>query len=179
MSFAKELLLSDIKYSAWSNHRLLEACSTYPAEELTRSLRLPHTSILATLRHIYDAERVWLDGVSTADLGHYLLPQDPAPELSLDALKQSWPKLWDAYHQWIQEQSEDSLGTDILVQLPDSTPPLARWKILRHMLDHSQFHRGQIVATIRALGHCPPAINRMDYFLSGDIEKQNITGVLT
>jgi uncharacterized damage-inducible protein DinB len=168
MSFAKQLLLTDINYSVWSNRHLLEACSTYPAEELVRDLRLPHTSILSTLQHVYDAERVWLDGIRTIDLGRYLLPQGPAPALSLDALKQSWPELWDAYHQWIQVQSEASLGTDIVVQLPDSMPKLARWKILRHLLDHSQFHRGQIVATIRALGHCPPAINRMDYFLRGD-----------
>jgi uncharacterized damage-inducible protein DinB len=168
MSFAKQLLLTDIDYSAWSNHRLLEACSTYPAEELVHDLRLPHTSILSTLQHVYDAEKVWLDGIRTTDLGHYLLPQDPAPALSLNALKQSWPELWEAYHQWIQVQSEGSLGTDILVQLPGSMPKLARWKILRHLLDHSQFHRGQIVATIRALGHCPPAINRMDYFLRED-----------
>jgi uncharacterized damage-inducible protein DinB len=168
MSFARQLLLSDIAYSAWANQRLLDGCSVFTAEELERDLRLSHTSILATLRHFYDGERVWLPCLrDTPDLGSFLLPQDPAPALSLDALKQSWPKLWDGYHRWLQNQSETSLAVELMVQLPDAQPHLSRWKILRHVLDHSQFHRGQVVAMIRALGYCPPAINRMDYWQVG------------
>jgi uncharacterized damage-inducible protein DinB len=85
--------------------------------------------------------------------------------LSFDALKQNWPKLWDSYSHWFEGQSESTLGVELIVQLPDKEPHLPRWKILRHVLDHSQFHRGQIVAMIRSLGYCPPAINRMDYLL--------------
>jgi uncharacterized damage-inducible protein DinB len=146
---------------------LLDACSALTSEELERDLRISHTSILSTLRHIYDGERVWLLCLrDTPDPGAYLLPQGRAPELSLDALTQSWLKLWDGYRRWLQGQSEISLGVELIVQLPGSEPRLSRWKILRHVLDHSTFHRGQVVGIIRALGHCPPTINRMDYFLA-------------
>jgi uncharacterized damage-inducible protein DinB len=166
MTFAQQLLLSDIHYSAWANQCLLDGCSAFTAEELERDLRLSHTSILATLRHTCDGERVWLDCLrDTPDRGTYLLPQTGAPTLSFDALKQNWPKLWDSYSHWFEGQSESTLGVELLVQLPDKEPHLPRWKILRHVLDHSQFHRGQIVAMIRSLGYCPPAINRMDYLL--------------
>ena len=163
MSSAAELLLSDINYSAWADQRLLEASSSLSAAELQCDLRLSHSSILATLRHIYDGERVWLDGIrDTPDGQIYVLPQTLAPELSLHALKEQWPKLWNGYRQWIRGRS--GLDSEIIVQLPDKAPRFSRGKILRHTLDHSQFHRGQIVAMFRALGHCPPAINRMDYF---------------
>ena len=169
MSFAKHLLLSDIAYSAWANQCLLDGCSAFTGEELERDLRVSHTSILATLRHFYDGERVWLPSLrDTPDLGTFLLPQGSAPALSLDVLKQSWSKLWYDYRHWLQNQSESSLGVELTVQMPGSGPRLPRWKILRHVLDHSQFHRGQVVAMIRALGHCPPAINRMDYWLANE-----------
>src|ERR1041385_2070738 len=89
MSSAGDLLLSDINYSAWANQCLLEGCSSVSANELQQDLRLSHTNIIATLRHIYDSERVWLDSIrDTPDGEVYVLPQGPAPELSLDALKQ-------------------------------------------------------------------------------------------
>jgi len=134
MSFAKQLLLSDINYSAWANQCLLDSCSTFTAEELERDLRLSHSSIIATLRHFYDGERVWLPSLQeTPDLGTFLLPQDSPPALSLDALKQSWPKLWDSYRLWLQDQSEATLGVELMVQMPGRESRLPRWKILRHI----------------------------------------------
>jgi uncharacterized damage-inducible protein DinB len=184
MASAKPLLLADIGYSAWANQRLLEASSALAAEELERDLGVSHSNILATLRHICDGEKVWLDCLSTTKEGaSWRLPTGPAPQPSLDELKQIWPPLWDGYRRWLSglcgqsvpeagvsgnELYEAGLGVELIVQLPDgSAPRLARWKILRHVLDHSTFHRGQVIGMIRSLGHTPPAINRMDYWLVG------------
>jgi uncharacterized damage-inducible protein DinB len=68
---------------------------------------------------------------------------------------------------------ESALSVELIIQLPgDIGPSLPRWQILRHVLEHSTFHRGQIIAMIRALGHQPPAINRMDYYLTGELAMQ-------
>jgi uncharacterized damage-inducible protein DinB len=89
VSLAKQLLLTDLRRSAWADQRLLEGCAALTAEELEHDFRISHTNILATLRHFYDGERVWLDCLwTTADLGTWRLPQGSAPELSLDALRQ-------------------------------------------------------------------------------------------
>ncbi len=170
MTLGKELLISDVSYSAWADRRLLDACPTLTAEELDRDLRVSHTSILDTLRHICDGEKVWLDCLATtADLGSWRLPQGQAPELSLDELRQEWPHLWDGYRRWIENVSENSLSIEVTVELPGGVEPsFSRWQILRHVLEHSTFHRGQIVAMIRALGHQPPAVNRMDYYLADE-----------
>lgn len=163
MSSVEDLLLADINYSAWANQQLLESSTSLSAAELQHDLRLSHTSISATLLHVYDGERVWLDCIrDTADGEVYVLPQGPPADLSLDDLKQQWPKLWNGYREWIGGHRR--LDSEIIVQLADTAPRFMRRNILRHMLDHSQFHRGQIVAMFRALGHRPPAINRMDYF---------------
>jgi uncharacterized damage-inducible protein DinB len=60
VSIGKELLISDVSRSGWANQQLLDGCAALSAEELERDLRISHNSILATLRHIYDGERVWL-----------------------------------------------------------------------------------------------------------------------
>jgi uncharacterized damage-inducible protein DinB len=168
MSFAKQLLLSDIGYSTWANQGLLEGCSTFTVEELNRDLHISHSSILATLSHIYDGERVWLHCLrTTADLGTWQLPQGPAPEYSLDAITQSWPEIWKGYGRWLEDLPENGLSVELTIQFAGEVKAnLPRWKILRHVLPHSTFHRGQIVGMIRMLGHVPPAINPMDYFLA-------------
>ena len=167
---AKPMLLNDVRRSAWGNGNLLDACAALTAEELERDLRISHNSILATLGHIYDAERVWLNCLrTTADLGTWRLPQGPAPELSLDALRQKWPELWNGFDRWLEELPENSLTVELMLQLPGGIERgFPRWKILRHVLDHSTLHRGQIVGMIRMLGHTPPPNSPMDYYLAGE-----------
>jgi uncharacterized damage-inducible protein DinB len=65
-------------------------------------------------------------------------------------------------------ETQIALEAEVFVRIPDgSIARLTRWKILRHVLDHSQFHRGQVVGMIRSLRYTPPAINRGDYWLAG------------
>jgi uncharacterized damage-inducible protein DinB len=171
MSVMTEMLLADIQYSAWANQRLLAAVSVLNLGEVERDLRISHTNIVATLIHIYDGERVWLDCLRTSpQIASWSLPTGPAPELSLETLKREWPIVWIGYRQWIQGMSEAELAVERMIELPGgSKPRLPRWKILRHVLDHSTLHRGQVVGMIRMLGHVPPAINRMDSFFASDV----------
>jgi uncharacterized damage-inducible protein DinB len=161
------LLLDDVGYSAWANRLLLDGCSALTPEELERDLHISHSGILATLRHICDGEKVWLDCLrSTENGGRWRLPTGTPPEPSLDALRQMWPEIWDGFRRWLEQLPEAGLAEELTVQLPgEIEPSFPRWKILRHVLDHSTFHRGQLVGMFRMLGHQPPAINRMDYFL--------------
>jgi uncharacterized damage-inducible protein DinB len=81
VAFAKQLLRDDLRYSAWANQSLLEGCSALTAQELDRDLRISHASILATLRHLYDGERIWLLCLrTTPDLGAWRLPTGSPPE---------------------------------------------------------------------------------------------------
>ena len=170
MSFAKQLLIAEVRQGAWANQGLLEGCAALTAEELGRDLRISHNNILATLFHIYDGERVWLDCLrTTEDMGTWRLPIDPGPRLALDELRQKWPELWDGYEGWLEEQSESTLTADLNLQLPGAVEKrLPRWKILRHVLHHSTLHRGQVVGMIRMLGHQPPPNSPMDYYLAGE-----------
>jgi uncharacterized damage-inducible protein DinB len=168
---AKQLFSSDLRYSEWANRQLLDACAKLTAEELQRDLRLSHKSILTTLQHICDGEKVWLDCLSTtAAGGNWTLPPEPAPKVALSELQQNWLELWRGYERWLDElpNAAEDLQAELLVKIPDGRiARFTRWHILRHVLDHSQFHRGQVIGMIRRLGHTPPAINRGDYWLAG------------
>jgi len=166
----KQILLTDVHHSAWADENILAGCAVLDGEELEHDFHISHNSILGTLRHTYDGERVWLQCLqTTADGGTWRLPQGPAPQLSLDALRQNWPGIGSGFDRWLGELPEASLGIELMLQLPGGVERrFPRWKILRHVLVHSTLHRGQIVGMIRMLGHQPPANSSMDYYLAGE-----------
>jgi uncharacterized damage-inducible protein DinB len=170
MSFRKAVFYNDVRHSMRANQQLLDGCAGISAGELERDFRISHNSVLGTLNHIYDGERVWLLCLrTTADLGTWRLPQDPSSQLALDGLKQKWPEISNGFCRWLEELAENSLGVELLLQLPGGIERrFPRWKILRHVLEHSALHHGQVVGMIRMLGHPPPATSPMDYYLAGE-----------
>lgn len=167
MSFAIQVLLSDAAYSAWANRRLLSASSLLTAEEIERDLQSSQSNILSTLRHICDGEKVWLHCLSTTvEGGTWQLPPGPAPQLSLDALKRQWPAHWKGYSRLLESWSDD-------VSPRSHRPTPRRTQPARRPLENPSarartFHVAsrKIIGMIRTLGHQPPAIHRMDYYLA-------------
>ena len=92
MSVGKSLFFNDVRHSMWANRQLLDGCAAISAGELEPDLRISHNTVLGTLNHIYEDERVWLLCLrTTADLGTWRLPQDPSSQLTLDALAEMPP----------------------------------------------------------------------------------------
>jgi uncharacterized damage-inducible protein DinB len=118
MSQLKELLLAHTGYSAWATSQLLDACSPLTLDQLDNDLGASHSSILRTLRHIHDGERVWLRRLVEVDNVH--LPPGPAPEHSFEFLVQSWPELWRGYEEWIESASDDDLSCELSTLLPST-----------------------------------------------------------
>jgi len=82
----------------------------------------------------------------------------------LDELEQKWPELWSGFDVWLDELPESGLAVELTLQLPGEVEQhFPRWKILRHVLEHSTLDRGQGMR-----GHQPPANSPMDYYLAGE-----------
>jgi uncharacterized damage-inducible protein DinB len=155
MSQPKELLLAHLGYSAWATRRVLGACSVLTVEQLDKGMGASHSSILQTLRHIHDGERVWLRRLVEVDDDR--LPRGSAPEHSFEFLVQSWPGIWDGYRGWLEAVSDDDLALEVSTVLPDDAVfRVPRWQIVLHAINHSTFHRGQIVTMLRGFGVQPP-----------------------
>lgn len=172
---ARQLLLDATLNSAWANQNVVEACFALSEEELVRDLRISHKNILDTLRHILHGEKLWLDCLlTTADGGTWRLPIGPAAELPLEQIRQQWPEIARRSAAWLENQSERDLAAELTLQLPGEVEArFPRWRILRHVLDHSSLHRGQVIGMFRMLGRQPPAVSPMDYYLSNQNRPPN------
>jgi uncharacterized damage-inducible protein DinB len=151
MSHLQQLLLAQIDYSAWATGQILDLCSSLALDQLDRELGVSHSSILRTLRHCHDAERVWFQRL--VEVGNERLPPGPAPEHSFEFLIQSWPELGQGYRQWLESASEADLTLMLPTLLPnDAWLRFSRWQIILHVVNHSTFHRGQIITMLRGFG---------------------------
>ena len=155
MSELRFLLSAHIGYSVWATREMLDACSALTPEQLSHPQGASHSSILGTLRHIHDGERVWLRRLIEVDNDR--LPPGPAPEHSFEFLVKSWPELWRGYREWLESASDGDLTHEACTVLPDDSKfCVARWQIMLHVINHTTFHRGQVITMLRALGIQPP-----------------------
>jgi uncharacterized damage-inducible protein DinB len=166
MGVAKQALQQDLEYSAWANRRLLEACSTLTDAERTRDLGQSHSSVLTTLHHIYESERFWADCLQANEMPPMqdIGTSDAPPELRLEELENAWPDVWNSLDRWLASLSEEELAQTLRCQLSaESEFHFARWQLLRHSVNHSTLHRGQIVGMLRALGKQPPNVDLLTF----------------
>ena len=163
-------LESLVRYTAWSGMVVLQQCSMLSSEQMTRDLGGTQGSLLTLLRHIFDAERGWLQMLQQrsipplAELGGASV--EHAPE-TLDELASAWPQVWSAWMAWVAFLEPNDLRQEMRLLLPDQTEKgVPLWSLVLHALNHSSLHRGQAVTMLRMLGAPCRNVDLMGFLLS-------------
>jgi uncharacterized damage-inducible protein DinB len=138
------------EYNAWANRRLLAAAARLTPEQLTREMGGSFPSVLETLVHILSAEWIWLSrwrGVS---------PTGWPAEWKITghaALEARWGEVEREQAAFLSTLDEDALGRIIEYRNISGDPFAAPMsQMLRHVVNHSTYHRGQITHMLRQLG---------------------------
>lgn len=159
-------------FNRWANQRILEAVAALSTEQLVRDMGSSFPSIRATLVHIMSAEWAWLsrwNGVSPSAM------PDEWKALDLAALDRQWAELDDRLQGFVRRLGGP--GLDRLVSYRNLagdpfTTPLSQ--MLRHVVNHSTYHRGQVTTMLRQMGASAPATDLIAFYRSrpgpGDVE---------
>ncbi len=140
-----------LRHQAWADTTMLKAIGELPAAADDESMR-------KTLHHILLVQRGFLALLSKR-------PFDRAKESQMPASFEDLVRLFDDTHQdelaFVDQLSEPALSEPFaLPWLPHSNLP-ARDALMQIVM-HTQHHRGQCAARLRALGGNPPIV---DYIL--------------
>lgn len=168
MNALKETVQLDLRYSAWATRMLCEACAKLSLDERNRDLGISHGGILGTIHHFHVSERFWGECLAASKIPplHEIAADPPPTQLRLEELERSCEEVSHALERWLQSSTEEELAQPIPCRISATVNyPFLRWQLVRHMVNHSSLHRGQIVGMIRALGHKPPNIDLMSYLL--------------
>lgn len=161
----KEGLADLLEYNDWADRRILDAAGALDPERFTRDLGSSFPSVRDTLVHVLSAEWIWLERWKGTSPGAMLDPRS-FPELA--AVRAAWQPVADERRAFLADQTEESLARVITY----TNTRGERWayplrQMMQHVVNHSSYHRGQVVTMLRQLG---AAVVATDYLLFADEE---------
>jgi uncharacterized damage-inducible protein DinB len=123
---------------------------------------------MGTLHHYYLGERFWAGCLRANRMPpmEEIGPAGDPPEPKFEGLERDWPQVWNGLREWLEPLKEEELTLTISSRLASGRDfDFTRWQILRHCVNHSTLHRGQVVGMLRMMGKQPPNVDLMTYYL--------------
>ncbi len=148
-------------YGAWANARMFAAAEVLTPEQLEAAVASSFPSVLATLGHVVGTEWIWM---------RRWLGESPttAPEWVGDAtlaeLKRRLAAVEEERSSFLAGLSDADLKRPVTYRGLDGQPfSRALGQLIRHAVNHSTYHRGQLATLLRQLGHTPPSTDYTRY----------------
>ena len=149
-------------YQRWANQRILSAASELSAEQLARDLGSSFPSVLATLAHMLSAQWIWLER------WHGRTPTAVPEEWDLSSLggvAATWEEVERTSDAFLARLTEEGLQRVVhsrnLKGVPFATPLFQQ---MLQVVNHSTYHRGQVVTMLRQLGASAPGTDLILYY---------------
>jgi uncharacterized damage-inducible protein DinB len=152
-------------YNRWANSRLLAAVRLVEPRDFSRDLGTSFRSVQGTLIHIMWAEWLWLRrwrGESPKRV--FELKEFP----DVDSLESAWDEVESDQLNFIGGLTDERLGARVSYENLQGQ----RWEyslahMMQHLVNHSSYHRGQIVTLLRQLGQHAPATDFLAFVDAG------------
>jgi uncharacterized damage-inducible protein DinB len=149
-------------FDAWATAKTLDSVAPVEPATYLRDLKSSHGGIHGTLVHVFGASTAWLrrwKGVSPSAL-------TPAAEVpDLPALKGRWAAFRAELTEFLAGLDDEALQdvqpyTDLRGN--PHAEPLGQQML--HVINHSSYHRGQVVTMMRQVGAAPVATDLIAYY---------------
>ena len=141
-------------YNRWADRRVFGACRKLTAEQYVAEPVPGWSSVRSSIVHIAVVTEGWLsgfEGESDRDvLTEAELPTVDDAERLLDRANQIFDKL-------APKLTPEWLTMPRTMRRGNRTAILPPWVVLRHVVNHSTYHRGQVASKLKRLGVEQPA----------------------
>lgn len=166
MPLLDSLLKDYVYYNLWANTQLINWLKDKPLSQIEVIQPSSFPSIRLTLLHLWDVEDSWLCD----------LKGNPAPERSLEAIEVSTKTVFEMLLQGSNEfcnyvatlSSITLLETCTYLKYDGTMERKTRVEIIHHCMNHSTFHRGQIITLAHQLGWSNPPSTDLFKFQSAN-----------
>ena len=139
-----------LDYTVWANHRVMRAAALLPVADFRRDLGSSHGGVRGTLVHTMGAEQIWLErwkGVAGARLF------DEGEFKDVVTLRDRWTVVEEHRAAWFKSLRKDAVTETIRYRnLEGKAFEAPLWQLVQHVVNHSTYHRGQVVTLLRILG---------------------------
>jgi len=149
-------------YNGWANRTIFDAVAQLPAEQYFRDLKSSYGGIHGTLAHIVWAEQLWLH--------RWVGKPNPAVQQGTDLesladVRARWEAVDAERGTFVTGMTAARLEETRLVKPSSGGEYVHTYRqMFRHFINHSSYHRGQIVTLLRQLGVKPPSTDLILYY---------------
>ena len=149
-------------YNAWANRTTFDAVAQLPQDEYFRDLKSSYGGIHGTLCHVVWAEQLWL----------HRWKGNPNPAVpqgtdlhTLAEARERWEAVEAERGAFVATLTDARLDDTRLVKPSSGGEYVHTFRqMFRHFINHSSYHRGQVVTFLRQLGHKPPSTDLILYY---------------
>ena len=154
------LIKNEAKYNLWANKRMAEWLVQKPSAIMYQEVPSSYNNLFKTVLHILDTQRFWLSLITKSELLFFRNDY----EGSSDQLLQEWVEQSESFVLHIDALSPDDLIKDCSIDTPWSKGVKPVFEFVHHCLNHSTYHRGQLVTIARNLGITDPPNTDYNFF---------------
>lgn len=148
------------EYDTWANLKLVELIATLPAEQYKKDLGSSFASIHGTSVHILSADNVWLDrwrGKTPSPLTVEDIP-------TIEVVKKHWDSFYFEIRDYLRNLTDDQLNEPLpYTDFHGNSHAQLLCQQMQHKVNHSTYHRGQIVTMLKQLGVKPVSTDFVNF----------------
>jgi uncharacterized damage-inducible protein DinB len=153
------------RYNSWANEEVLTAVSRASPADFTRDLKSSHRSMRDTLTHLVWAEWIWLQRWKGTSPMEVFSPDDFP---TVDSLADRFRAVAAERSGFLEGLTAEALSREIEYRnLKGETWRYPLWQQLHHVVNHSTYHRGQVITMLRQVGESAPATDFLVYYDQG------------
>jgi uncharacterized damage-inducible protein DinB len=157
--------VSDVRalfdFNRWANRRLLDSAEALTPAQFTENRGSSFGSVRDTLAHIYATDLVWVRRWAGESPKAFA---DAAEFPSVPALRERWDRLEREREDFLAKLTDAALDQRITY----TNTKGERWRyslrqMMQHLVNHSTYHRGQVVTLLRQHGVPAPGTDLLIY----------------
>ncbi len=146
-------ILSLYAFNRWADRKVLQACRSLTTDQYVAEPVPGWSSVSSTILHITMVTDAWLRGLAGEVVERFLTEAEVATvddaERCLDGAYETMNRLPIGSPAW--------LNTPMTLRGRGRSMVLPPWAILRHVVNHSSYHRGQVASKLKRFGIEQPA----------------------
>jgi uncharacterized damage-inducible protein DinB len=136
-------------FNRWANGKMLDACRKLTAEQYAAEPVPGWSPVRATVYHIAVVTDGWLRGLAgDPDQSFPSEAEVPTPDDAARILERAYRTL-DAV---LPTLTPELLATPRTLSRRGRTAVLPPWAVLRHVVNHTTYHRGQVASKLKRFG---------------------------
>jgi len=148
MNKAYFLVLAD--YNIWANNIAIEWLDQINDEQWEQATISSFSSVKQTAIHIASAENIWIDFWKNVPDPVFLSAGFKGTKNDLIAI---WRRSSAGLKEFVEAYPEENYRQQITFRYPrGGEGRMELWQTFSHIINHSTYHRGQLVTTLRQAG---------------------------